>query len=127
MNPYSIHYDPATSTLEARVEGFWDQATIARFIGDFSAAIAELRGRGLRFGVLGDGSHFAVQAQEIARGLTTLVDAGNQHNRAPTAIVAGAALVKMQATRAMAAPHLRVFATRDEARAWLADQIRPAD
>lgn len=123
MSGFSIDWNADRSILEARVDGFWDQRTIARFADELGQAMADLRGRGVKFGVLGEGSGFAVQTQEVADGLTRLVDAGNQANRAPTAIVAGGMLVKMQAARAMAAPHLRVFATREEALAWLEEQL----
>lgn len=123
MTAYTIIFDPNTAFLEVRVQGFWDQDMITSFAEEFAAKLAELRAAGAAFGVLADASEFSVQGQQISEGLTRIVDADNHDNRAPSALVIGSALVKMQAARTMAADHVRIFASREEAMVWLDDKL----
>ena len=120
---YTIGFDPDRSVMHACVAGFWTAATMRGFAEEFARERARLRAAGTRFGVLGDAVDFAVQSRETAEALTRMVDAASSDGAVPLAIVAGSTLSKMQAERAMAAPHVRVFTDRADALDWLASAI----
>lgn len=123
MNSYSIDFDPRTRVLELRIGGFWNEDAMARFGVEIVAKRNALLATGKRFGFLCDGAEFAVQSQGVTQMLTRLVDAENRVNRMPVALLAESALVRMQLGRVMAAPHVRVFAEREDATTWLAERI----
>ena len=120
---YTISFDADRQVLHACVTGFWTAETMQCFAAEFMRERARLRAAGTRFGVLGDGMDFAVQSRETAEGLTRMVQVASGDGAVPLAVVAGSTLGKMQAERAMSAPHVRVFGNRPDALDWLASAI----
>ena len=94
---YRIEYDADAAILNVVLVGFWTAEKTQRFAGEVAAELGALRRQGLRFGVLADAREFAVQARDVIDGLMRVINASDQKDRAPTAIIVGTALGKMQA------------------------------
>ena len=121
---YRIEYDADAAILNVVLVGFWTAEKTQRFAGEVAAELGALRRQGLRFGVLADAREFAVQARDVIDGLMRVINASDQKDRAPTAIIVGTALGKMQAERTLTAPHVHIVSDRDDAVAWLKDRLR---
>ncbi len=122
MTPYSIDYHARLAVLELRTAGFWTTDILRSFMTELHPKLAQIRALGTKFSVLIDSTDFPVQGREITDAFIGLINAENQVERPPTAVVVGSTLARMQASRVLAAPHVRVFASRDEALVWLAEK-----
>ena len=117
---YDIRFDEDQRLILLKLEGFWHPETIA----DFSAALVskakEVGRRSSRpFSMLSDGTNFPVQSAMVATGFVDLMNQLSPIVTGRMAIVASSTLNRMQAQRIFTDPKIEVFATREEATAWL--------
>lgn len=116
---YRIEYDENESLLRLKLTGFWDADIVARFSAELLSKTAELSRTNRKLSVLSDGTEFPVQPPEVAAGFVSLMNKISPLVGGRMAIVASGMLNKMQAQRIFTDPKIGVFATADEARAWL--------
>lgn len=116
---YDVTFDEAERTLKVVVEGFWTDSVQREFARDYGLAIRRCRQSRRPFTLLVDAQRFAVQPKSIVAGMAAVHDAEAAVERAPTAIVVGSAILKLQAERTITGDNVRVFLEMPVAVAWL--------
>ena len=109
--------------LDFALVGHWDLETVARFGAALRDVVARLPALGCRPGeqvALFDITGFAVQSSDVLAALGAIADRSRTTSR-KIALVRNSALLSMQAKRAL--PHLPMFDSREEALAWLRDEV----
>lgn len=115
---FEFQIDRDRRLIMARVRGFWDRATAESYA---RAHLGTVKTLGLPIGahlVLADFDGLVPQSQETVACIQQLID-GNVAKR--IALVAPAALSRMQARRLIVRPNVRVFADLASAEHWLFD------
>ncbi len=120
---YHLSQHEKAPILEACLTGFWWSQDRKDFSTALIGSIELLRQSGRPFGVLFDLRAFDVQSAANVDAMKMASSPGSGHKRAPSAIVSGRALVKLQASRVFTLGATRVFATREEAIDWLVGEL----
>lgn len=117
--PFRLRHDLKANVLEASLHGFWSEDDRERFGLALQREIAWLRQAGRPFGLLFDLRGFGVQSAANIDAMIASSRPTSRRDRAPTAVVVGRALVRLQASRVLNVAEFRIFETREEAVAWL--------
>lgn len=118
---FTVRYDRHANILHWSMAGFWTVESVGNFARAMRDEVAKIATRPLRFDALCDSRDFPVQSPEVAHALSAILDAGRNMRSGRTAIVVGSMMNKLQASRSLVDPDLRVFLSMDEACAWLAE------
>ena len=116
---FDLKIDRERIRLEITLWGFWDVPTVDRFERDMIAALRELKRLGSPTTSLIDGRIYPVQSQEIIARHERLLAGLGDLAADWIALVQPSHLVRLQAARAAGELRHRVFASKDEAHAWL--------
>lgn len=116
---YRVEYDPHANILHISVSGFWKLEDVPPFAKLVGAKARQANAMRSDFNVLVESLDFPVQANDVADLLTSVLTGGAKLTAGWFAVVVGSQLNKLQAERTLVHPHLRVFLSLEEARAWL--------
>jgi hypothetical protein len=116
---FTLRYEPADRLLIAELEGFWTTDVVS----DYKAAAFDLMRRSgvakSSFRMLANSDRMAVQSQAVSAAFSDFTRDLAQMCLGPIAITAATTLNKVQASRALAHPRIRVFLDREQALHWL--------
>ncbi|HEY1124466.1 MAG TPA: hypothetical protein VGE65_02445 [Sphingobium sp.] len=101
--------DAEQHLLCIKLTGFWSMETFERYRLEFQDRVRQIHARAGLCKIFIDTSEFPIQSSDVAAGFRDLVD-GQQHRKNMlVAIVLPGSLAKLQAERAVGAPHVRFF------------------
>ncbi len=116
---FTIQIDERRREAHYSVSGFWTPADMTRFQSALLEKGKALFLSGQGFSVLGDMSGLAVQDRVMAGSMEFLMKEGTKLGVKRQAFVITSALLKLQFERIIDPANTQIFATKNEAVAWL--------
>jgi hypothetical protein len=113
--------DAARDYLHVTLRGFFDRASVERFVAERAEAFAQLRCARNQHVTLIDIRDVSIQSQESVAIFQTAIDDPRMASRR-LAFVVAKSLARMQARRIAEHRSARFFESHDEAEAWLFEQ-----
>jgi hypothetical protein len=121
---YQFDYDAGGRFLRLTLTGLWDEAVLAAFVRE----AAELRNRVERSGhrtdegrILIDLTGYPVQPKNITEQIAALLPTFGERAGRVAVVRSTSALQNLQVQRLLALDKVRMFASFDEALAWLSE------
>jgi hypothetical protein len=116
---YELQFDPMPGLLTIKLGGFWDDKSVQLFRAELRSTIQQITSGNLDFQTLCDCRGFVVQSQTVMNEIAQTMANGVETKLGRTAIVVDSALSKMQISRLVANPKIKLFENFDLASAWL--------
>jgi hypothetical protein len=118
---YTIAVDGRRRLVEVAINGFWTPEVFAAYAADLQRAIAKIPPSAEGHVTLADVSNASIQPQQLVEAFQRFIGRGDRPSRR-IALYTDAVLPRMQCKRISGGnPNVQVFATREEAEAWLFD------
>ena len=119
MEPrFSIELDRPRRAMHVTLSGFFTPEDVARYYAAVHEATAQLGGLPSRQRMLCDITGMRIQTQETVAAFSALM-ADPKYRYRRVAVIIASSLARMQAQRTLGDRQARIFATREEAEAWL--------
>jgi hypothetical protein len=116
---YELQFNPMPGLLTIKLGGFWDDKSVQLFRAELRSTIRQITSGNLDFQTLCDCRGFVVQSQTVMNEIAQTMANGVETKLGRTAIVVDSALSKMQISRLVANPKIKLFENFDLASAWL--------
>jgi len=116
---YAIEIREAERLVLIRLEGTWDEVTMARYEKEIIAAFQQIRRFPSPTRALNDARGYPPQPTAIAKRYEELYKQKGQYLPDRVAVIMDSAVAKLQAARVVPDKRMRIFGDEKAARAWL--------
>ncbi|MGE5721736.1 MAG: hypothetical protein ACM3YM_04675 [Sphingomonadales bacterium] len=116
---HTFDYNAREGILHAQVHGFWSLDDCERYAKDLEAAARDARRRAGHLRLLIDSGTHGVQSADVAARCVEIRKSQLQRPKDRIAVCSPSSLARRQIGRSIDTNQLALFATIEEARAWL--------
>jgi hypothetical protein len=120
---FSFSYDEERRLLSLSQQGYWPMSVFRDYEQAYLAHHMQILRAHKDYRAIADCRDYPVQSTEVSAAFAQLFDRLIAENKGRYAVVTSSTLNKMQARRAMPQDNVGVFSERDEAIAWLFEEV----